>query len=536
MTRRAYTTITLLVLGSLVGITFLLLRIYPNFIKQGNTRNLSQSIDIFIKNEPPLAVLDIHALFPTAPELDLLNPELVLPQAHRWPRKSIEALKQASEECRDLVTDIGLNSYELKAFAWALYRCNHEQKPLLATFFSTPPYMHPSGKSFVRLAVETGDPEFVSRDWIQSNMAYLHIYEYRQLPPPGIKLSMQQKTLADLDRDTLQKIYMKQSPLAYEDRLFFLQANSAEAGTRWVYNVYLASQWTANSGNPSLALVKRTGETPCVFAADRYCWIDVRREAGKGLVYGAIVAILILAMVSLALAISLRSRLRQFRMSRAHQALMLRTLTHELRTPAASIGLYLETLRIDFDQFPNSSQDAFLRICDQNQRLHRIIEGSTVFLRAFDGKVRSRFQERVIPSMHDFLQAVILSVSEQIEIVNIGHDRAFNTDSYWLQVCVKNLVENAMRYGRAPIVVRFEFHKNDLVLSVVDSGTIECASLKDLIEKLPDETKGRQGLGLGLGLVSKVLGAMGGRLEMKKNPTTFSIYLKEFKRAKTTSG
>jgi signal transduction histidine kinase len=107
-------------------------------------------------------------------------------------------------------------------------------------------------------------------------------------------------------------------------------------------------------------------------------------------------------------------------------------------------------------------------------------------------------------------------------------DTGFCLDSYWVQICLKNLVENAFKHGEKPVSASVSFENNKLLLSVKDEGVAQF----DCLEKMTDEfVKGNKssGTGLGLNIVKKVIKEMGGKLKYSNHPTVFTIELKKKK-------
>ena len=100
------------------------------------------------------------------------------------------------------------------------------------------------------------------------------------------------------------------------------------------------------------------------------------------------------------------------------------------------------------------------------------------------------------------------------------------TDEYWLQVCVKNLIENSIMHGKAPVRVICKDDDKFLKISVSDSG--EC-SFDNLKQMSGDFVKGNKstGTGLGLNIVQNVLKRINGKLQFSKNPTTFTILIEK---------
>jgi signal transduction histidine kinase len=103
-------------------------------------------------------------------------------------------------------------------------------------------------------------------------------------------------------------------------------------------------------------------------------------------------------------------------------------------------------------------------------------------------------------------------------------DCSFTLDVYWFTVCVRNLVDNALTHGQAPVEVRAVVQENVLSLAVSDQGMIP---KKELLRYLRPFARhySHENLGLGLSLVRTIVEQMGGDFEVKACPTTMIIKL-----------
>jgi signal transduction histidine kinase len=104
-------------------------------------------------------------------------------------------------------------------------------------------------------------------------------------------------------------------------------------------------------------------------------------------------------------------------------------------------------------------------------------------------------------------------------------------DAARLDQVVRNLVENAYKYTpeTTPVTVRVERVREGVVLEISDEGPgipdDKRSALFDAFSRIEQTTTGQEGVGLGLFVVSQIVAAMGGHIDLASTPagTTFTI-------------
>jgi signal transduction histidine kinase len=104
-------------------------------------------------------------------------------------------------------------------------------------------------------------------------------------------------------------------------------------------------------------------------------------------------------------------------------------------------------------------------------------------------------------------------------------------DAARLDQVVRNLVENAYKYTpeTTPVTVRVERVREGVVLEISDEGPgipdDKRSALFDAFSRIDQTTTGQEGVGLGLFVVSQIVAAMGGHIDLASTPagTTFTI-------------
>jgi signal transduction histidine kinase len=267
----------------------------------------------------------------------------------------------------------------------------------------------------------------------------------------------------------------------------------------------------------SLALVVREPTALCARpASSGLCWQDVtsaeRHRGALAAATGTSAAVVVLAALALVLAYR-RERMR----AHADRLHVLRTLTHELRTPATSLGIDIEPLRAAYDEIPPSCQEPLLRISDGIARLNRVLHRTARYLELFERTTTLDTRRRDVSAKETFAE-MAEEWPDGITLEGPADDARISVDVEWLSVALRNLAENGVRHGRAPVVVAWTIDGDDLVVRVRDAG-----ESPDLRIEPHRRGAASEGLGLGLAIVLRVATLLGGTLTHEPSPTTFVL-------------
>jgi len=208
------------------------------------------------------------------------------------------------------------------------------------------------------------------------------------------------------------------------------------------------------------------------------------------------------------------------------------SVTHELKSPLASIKLYLETiLKRDLDR---QQQQGFLKNSLKDiERLDDLVENMLIATRIENKsytfqKEKFNFSD-MVAKIADRLQ--VHTCSTQVIKTKIKPGLHLTGDKFALTSVVTNLVENAVKYspGCAEIEVKLWADDGIIHLQVADQGM----GIKDdeklrIFEKFyrvgSEDTRKTKGTGLGLYIVKKVLDNHQAQIRVKNNRPAGSIF------------
>lgn len=214
----------------------------------------------------------------------------------------------------------------------------------------------------------------------------------------------------------------------------------------------------------------------------------------------------------------------------ARQKTFLHSVTHEFKSPVASLRLQIETL-LKRNLSTEQQQQALHNALEDTDRLDQLLEKILVAARIDNGEVP------VTPEKMNVSEAVkngvgkILRTYTHRDIVEDIEDGIYaKIDPWALNSIIHNLVENALIYSPKdkPVEVQLKKNGSKIILHVKDLGPgIPMDERRKIFEKfyrMSNSTKGYKGTGLGLYLVDYFVKKHNGTIAVKDNSPSGSIF------------
>lgn len=213
-------------------------------------------------------------------------------------------------------------------------------------------------------------------------------------------------------------------------------------------------------------------------------------------------------------------------------------MTHEFKTPLATISLAVDALRSPKVQ-ANPEKGAYFTniIKEENIRMNKHVE--TILQAAFLEKQELNLNLSKV-SVHEMVREVAGTFALQLQdkngqidfLLNASNDIISADDTHFRNM-LSNLIDNAIKYSQDPVRIVISSHstKNHFVMRIQDNGIgMNKESVKRIFEKFYRAHTGNlhnvKGFGLGMSYVKTVIDAHKGKIKVDSaigKGTSFTI-------------
>jgi two-component system, OmpR family, phosphate regulon sensor histidine kinase PhoR len=237
--------------------------------------------------------------------------------------------------------------------------------------------------------------------------------------------------------------------------------------------------------------------------------------AGEGLVF---------LIILLGIVFMIRKSLKRERQMNELQQNFLQSVSHELKTPLASIGLFIETLQ-KHDLTEEKRKDIYLRSLSEVKRLNHLISD---ILTARNIESENYFVHNVTIDLDVYLDDKIRMFRQTLlkeYEVNLETEKiSIEFDKEALDSIFYNLVENACKYApeKSLIEIKLKQQQAKVILQITDQGIgLDSAAKERVFEKFyrveNESTRKFKGTGLGLYITKFLVEKNKGKIILKDN-------------------
>ncbi len=209
------------------------------------------------------------------------------------------------------------------------------------------------------------------------------------------------------------------------------------------------------------------------------------------------------------------------------------TVSHDLRTPLASIKTYSEVLLMDYiDRLDEETIPLFEKIVSASNKMSDLIKEILHYARSG----RTEMSAEPLPMkelLYSLRDELLVSVKNQALKIDIGETPPIKGDKTMIMQVFTNLLTNAIKYSQFTsephIVVRGIQNDDEVIYSVSDNGIgidmKQGGKVFDLFKRL-DNAREYEGHGVGLAIVKRIMQRHHGRVWFYSEPgheTTFYV-------------
>ena len=349
---------------------------------------------------------------------------------------------------------------------------------------------------------------------------------------PGDKLQMQyfkpsvikrfsKDEIADIIRMGFNKYNLKDYP--FEFNVSVNAINGDQVYSDNFYKYYLDS----NNLRHVLALEPPSGSSFENLVSEELLSIIVPHQKGliwKEMIWFIVGAILFTIIITTAFFITVRTLLKQKKLSEIKSD-FINNMTHEFKTPLATISLAVDALKNDKVAGNKEKSDYFTGIIkEENKRMNKQVE--TILQAALLDKNEVQLNMKRLLA-HDIIINVLNNINLQIEEkggkidveLEAENDLILADEVHFTNV-IKNLLDNAVKYSKDNLHIKLSTKNagNHLKIKIEDNGIgMNKETLNRIFEKFYRAHTGNvhnvKGFGLGLSYVKTMIDAHHGNIK-----------------------
>ena len=212
---------------------------------------------------------------------------------------------------------------------------------------------------------------------------------------------------------------------------------------------------------------------------------------------------------------------------------LINNITHEFKTPIATIGAAMEGIQIFNQENTAEKNQRYARISsEQVFKLNTMVEKLLETASLESEKLNLNIEPvNILKLLKNSIQKEdFITQNKSINFHTTENEIIYNVDVFHFENALNNIIDNAIKYGGAKISVGIKVIKGFIEISIIDNGTsLTESQRKQVFEKFYRVPKGNihdiKGFGIGLYYSRSIIEKHGGTLTLSLKPTTFKIEL-----------
>ena len=238
--------------------------------------------------------------------------------------------------------------------------------------------------------------------------------------------------------------------------------------------------------------------------------------AGEGIVFFILLIIGIIAVK--------KAFKRQIHLAKKEENFLL-SVSHELKTPIASVQLFLQTLEKHQDLDSEKRNKIYSNALHEVKRLDAIVSNILLARQIESGEP---FLQKEVVNLNEFIQIKIdifkNTIAKHHKINFVFDEIESNIDKISFDSILTNIIQNAVKYSKKDSIIYVELIDNNqsFILKIIDEGIGISSDDKDHIfnkfyRVQSDLTRHTKGTGLGLFIVKHLVNSHQGTIQLKDN-------------------
>lgn len=200
------------------------------------------------------------------------------------------------------------------------------------------------------------------------------------------------------------------------------------------------------------------------------------------------------------------------------------TLSHDIKTPIASIRAYAEGLQANMDSTPEKREkylSVIMRKCDEVSKLT-----NDLFLHSLSDLDKLKINAEAF-ELCSFVEAVVLEIAGEHNDVNFekpAFEATVSVDKNRLTQIIENLINNSRKYAKTNIDIKLTEENGSVNIHFTDYGKgIPDSDMPFIFDKFyrGKNIDNEQGSGLGLYIVKYLAEKMGGKVLLHNHIKSF---------------
>jgi signal transduction histidine kinase len=211
--------------------------------------------------------------------------------------------------------------------------------------------------------------------------------------------------------------------------------------------------------------------------------------------------------------------------------------SHDIKSPLASIVLTSEMLRENFGESIEQENDQLLKVLNRSSyKIKNLVDGILAYYQA----EQAMYEKAETFNLKPFLLSIVemIKVAQSADIKFPTQEHAIHVNKTALEQILVNLLQNSLKYNdksNREINISFSEDKINYYFVVSDNGNgiekIQQQKIFELFTTLGTRDRyGTLGTGIGLSTVKKLVEKMSGKISVQSEPglgSVFSFYIRK---------